>query len=112
MAVEMLTRPKPGQFTVLEAVNTGRREVYVFMTPRPIYAEMARMAARPPEAVAHWLVDVEHVDFRSLEFGLSEEAARSYIEDQLSRPLGAGWRYVFDPPDALAPLPPRAALAA
>lgn len=82
--------------TVFEAANDDLKEIYVTWTGRPIFEAMADLGAHPPAAISHWRPPQQHVSFRSLEFGLTEQSARLFIARRVAKSLPDGWRYVVE----------------
>ena len=82
--------------TIFEAVNNDPKEIYVTATPKPIFEAMADLGKRLPSVIAHWHPDRHQINFRSLEFDQSREAADSFIKRYTARPWPAGWKYLVD----------------
>lgn len=88
----------PGGITVFEAVNEQLKEIYVTWTSLPIFEAMAEIGRRPPAAIAHWRPERERISFRSLEFDLTEAAARALIARRSARRPADGWKYLVGAP--------------
>lgn len=81
------------KYTIYEAINEETAEIYVGMTPLPMFEEMLRVKKNPPPSIAHW--DWERVDaFRSVEFNMTKKEAEAFLEGYARATPPAGWRYV------------------
>lgn len=87
----------PARFTVFEAENTDLSESYLGATQSPIFETMAQLSRSLPVAIRHWRPDKQRVNFRSLEFNLTKDAARVYITDYVSTRAHSGWKYFVEP---------------
>jgi hypothetical protein len=86
-----VTEPR---YTVFEAANENTREIFVGMTAAPMFEAERALRAAPPAAIKHW--DFNDVrDFRSVEFDLSEENARQFIEGYARTTPPLDWRFVI-----------------
>lgn len=85
-----------GGITVFEAVNERLKEVYVTWTRLSIFEAMAEIGKRPAAPIAHWRPERESVSFRTLEFDLTEAAARELIARHVAKPPPSGWKYLTD----------------
>ena len=86
-------------FTVFEAANEDLKEIYVTWTSRPIFEAMSAFGKQPPKVLSNWKTSKHRITFRSLEFDLTEELARSFVSRHVSKqPLHAGWKFILDSP--------------
>lgn len=88
--------PAVRDVTIFEAVNTELKEIYVARTSKQIFEAIADLGKRLPPAISHWRPDRHQINFRSLEFKLSAEAARAFIVRHTARPWPEGWKYIVD----------------
>ncbi len=58
-----------------------------------MFETIAKFRERRPESLQEWDLD-DISNFRSLEFDLSERAARDYVDRYVASPLPKGWRFL------------------
>lgn len=80
-------------FTIFEVSNETRREIYVGMTDLPMFQATQLLRASPPRCLAHWRGEEPHAA-RSIEFDLSREDARRFIDHYVKTALPPGWRFL------------------
>jgi hypothetical protein len=88
--------PAVHDVTVFEAVNNDLKEIYVASTAKQIFEAIADLGKQMPAAISHWRPTRHQINFRSLEFKLSAEAARTFIARHTARPWPEGWKYIVD----------------
>lgn len=79
-------------YTVFELVNERLREIYVAHTDGPVFGVVADLRRVAAPSIGHWNFD-EVRPVRSIEFGLTEEDARKFVENYIRGDLPEGWRY-------------------
>lgn len=89
--------PAARDVTVFEAVNNDLKEIYVASTRKQIFEAMSDLGKRLPEIISHWQPDRQQVNFRSLEFKLTDDSARSFIARHTAKPWPQGWKYIIEP---------------
>ncbi len=80
--------------TVFEVINEKRREIFVAATDKPIFMLAQQLREAPPKAIAGWKA-TDVTSLRSIEFGLSESDARSFIATHVKSALPPGWSFVL-----------------
>lgn len=85
-------------FTVFEAANEDLQEIYVTLTRVSIVEAMLEFGVEPPPALGHWKMAQHRIKFQSLEFDLTEAAARSFAAWYVSKRPPSGWKFVLDSP--------------
>lgn len=79
-------------YTVFEAVNKKRREIFVGVTRAPIFETISEMRFQDSRPVQGWSAD-ERLTVRSLEFGMTLKEARAYAAGYIKSKSQKGWRY-------------------
>jgi hypothetical protein len=88
--------PAVHDVTVFEAVNNDLKEIYVASTTKQIFEAMSDLGKQLPAAISHWRPKGHSINFRSLEFHMSAEAARAFIARHTARPWPEGWKYIVE----------------
>ncbi|MDE2039605.1 MAG: hypothetical protein KGO96_00765 [Elusimicrobia bacterium] len=81
------------QYSVFEAINNKRKEIFVGITSRQICETITRIQAYRPSAIKHWNLD-DVVNVHSIEFGLSKAQADALLEQYPKKNPQPGWRYL------------------
>jgi len=90
----MNSAPLAKPFTVFELINDRLREIYVASTDGPVFGVFESFKKRRAPAIAHWnFHDVRQP--RSVEFGLSQEEARTFIDGYVHNAIPEGWKYLI-----------------
>jgi hypothetical protein len=98
----VLTHPPRRRFTVFEAANADLREIYLTATAKAIFEAMADFARDLPPVIAHWKPEGQHIEFRSLEFDLTDDEAQSFIKRRLAKAAPADWKYLLEAPSRIS----------
>lgn len=85
--------PARRDYTVYEAVNKKRREIFVGVTRAPIFEAVAEMRDSPPWRAGRW-GPTDPVNVRSLEFGMTLIEAKAFAAGLASAKPPKGWRRV------------------
>lgn len=82
----------PSSYTIFEAINNKRHEIYAGMTRRAMHETIAELRRKPPIGMKEW--DFSDVNFRSIEFDLNETDAKTFLDTYVKTRLPKGWRFV------------------
>jgi len=84
--------PEETRYTVYEAVNISRKEIFIGITSRKIFEAMAQLMEndRPP-CIKHWDA-ADAIDIRSVEFDLSAAGAKEFLKEYVRNRALIGWR--------------------
>lgn len=83
----------PSRVTVYEVLNGTRREIFVGIVARPMVELVGTFRSALPLQAAHWSA-ADRLEFRSVEFGMTESDARAFIEGYASALAPSGWRMI------------------
>jgi hypothetical protein len=73
------------------------KEIFVTLTARSIFESMGDLLKkRRPRFLAHWRPEKQHIEFRSLEFQLTEQEARTFIAQRIAKRLPSNWKYILE----------------
>jgi hypothetical protein len=80
------------QYTVFEAINKSRKEIFIGVTRSPVFETVAELRHARSRPVADWDPE-DRVIVRSLEFGLSLKQAKLLVSGYTHSKPPKGWRY-------------------
>lgn len=87
--------PAVRDVTVFEAINNDLKEIYVTWPNKQVFESIADLGRNLPTEIRHWRPDRHQINFRSLEFKLSEESARAFIARHTAKPWPNDWKYLL-----------------
>jgi hypothetical protein len=79
-------------YTVFEALNKKRKEIFIGVTRAPVFETIAQLRQARTRAISGWHPD-DRVIVRSLEFGLSLKQAKLLVTGYTHSKPPQGWRY-------------------
>lgn len=83
------------RYCVFRIVNEARKEIFLAATTRSIFDAIADIRRSRPRALRDWdLTDITM--FESLEFDLTENAARAFVEARVRKGAQRGYCYILD----------------
>jgi hypothetical protein len=80
-------------YIIFEIANEKRHEIYVGATRDPIFQMEEALRRQRPASIKDWDID-DLKPIRSIEFNVSENDARAFIENYVKTGVPDGWKFL------------------